>query len=180
MTLCSDEEMQQLLAALQSDATDVLALMERLTDAHPDDPRLHFLRGSVLAGANRPIEAHAALSRAVALAPDFSIARFQLGFFELTSGEAGRALATFEPLDSLPADHHLRWFAKGLRHLIRDEFEAAVAALQAGIDANTENLPLNRDMQLIIDRCAETNPVEASETSATSLLLGQFGRGTTH
>lgn len=185
MALCSDEEMSQLLTAMQSDAPDELALAERLIDAYPEDPRLHFLRGSLLAGSGRPIEAHASLTRAVEIAPEFILARFQLGFFELTSGEAARALATWEPLGSLDPDYYLAQFVKGLKHLIRDEFTAAISALEAGIAANQENAPLNRDMQLIIDECsglaggkpAESGPEEAS---ATSFLLDQLGRGTTH
>jgi tetratricopeptide (TPR) repeat protein len=184
MTLCSDEEMVQLLQAMQSDAADELMLAERLIDAYPEDARLHFLRGSLLAGSGRPIEAHASLSRAVALAPEFALARFQLGFFELTSGEAARALATWEPLHTLPADHYLAHFVTGLRHLIADRFAETIAALEAGIAVNEENLPLNRDMQLIIDECtglAERKPTEpVEEASATSFLLDQFGRGTTH
>lgn len=185
MALCSDEEIQQLLAAMQSDSPGELAFAEQLIDAYPEDPRLHFLRGSVLAGSGRPIEAHASLSRAVALAPDFAIARFQLGFFELTSGEAARALATWEPLGNLPEDHYLTHFVIGLRHLINDEFSEAIAALREGIAINVENLPLNRDMQLIIDECGNLATAEPGtafqETSATSFLLDQFGtRGTTH
>ncbi len=184
MTLCSDEEIQHLLSAMQSDSADELALADRLIDAYPEDARLHFLRGSMLAGSGRPIEAHASLSRAVALAPEFSLARFQLGFFELTSGEAARALATWEPLDALDEDHYLRSFVTGLRHLIRDEFAAAIAALREGQERNTENAPLNRDMQLIIDSCADLGagaPAPADEASATSLLLDQLGgRGVTH
>lgn len=184
MTQCSDEEMTELLAAMQSDAVDELAFAERLIEAYPEDARLHFLRGSVLAGTGRPIEAHAALSRAVALAPQFTLARFQLGFFELTSGEAARALATWQPLDDLDPGHYLSLFVAGLRQLIRDDFDAAITSLRAGIAVNVDNEPLNRDMQLIIDQCVELGTGKpsqpADEASATSFLLDQFGRGTTH
>lgn len=187
MTLCSDEEMAQLLQAMQIDAADEIGLADRLIEAYPEDARLHFLRGSMLAGSGRPIEAHASLSRAVALAPDFALARFQLGFFELTSGEAARALATWEPLDALPSDHYLALFVKGLRHLIQDHFLEAIEALRKGIGVNDENPPLNRDMQLLIDECSRlagdgpAAPASAGEeASATSFLLDQFGRGTMH
>ena len=185
MTMCGEAEMEQLVGAMRTGAGDEVALMERLIVAYPEDPRLHFLRGSVLASSNRPIEAHAALARSVELAPDFAIARFQLGFFELTSGEAARALATWERLDTLPDDHYLRHFVTGLRHLIHDRFPAAIAALRMGMAVNTENLPLNRDMQLLIERSAEltgtAEPGDTGETSATSFFLDQFGsRGTTH
>jgi tetratricopeptide (TPR) repeat protein len=186
MTLCGDEEMAELLAAMRTGTHDEVTLAERLIEAYPEDARLHFLRGSTLAGSGRPIEAHAALSRAVALAPEFALARFQLGFFELTSGEAARALATWEPLKALPAEHHLAYFVRGLRHLIADHFGDAIRELRAGIAVNGDNAPLNRDMQLIIDACEpfSTDPPSAGpageEASATSFLLDQFGRGTTH
>ena len=188
MTQCSDEDLAQLLAATQAGSGDELAFAERMIDAYPEDARLHFLRGSLLAGSGRPIEAHAALSQAVALAPGFALARFQLGFFELTSGEAARALATWAPLGALPPDHPLARFVEGLTHLIHDRFADAIAALEQGIAANAENPPLNRDMQLIIDRCAGLAKADeppgcraADESSATSFLLGQAGgRGTTH
>lgn len=185
--LCGDEEMGQLVAAAEAGTGDELALSERLIDAYPDDPRLHFLRGSLLVGT-RPIEAHRSLTRAVELAPDFHLARFQLGFFELTSAEPARALATWAPLGTLPDDHYLAHFVTGLTHLIHDRFPETIRALEAGIAANAENPPLNRDMGLIIEQCAGLKaagePVAepaASEASATSFLLGQLGgRGTTH
>jgi len=179
---CSDEEMGELLAAMQG-APDALALVERMINPYPGDARLHFLRGSILAGSGRPIEAHLSLSRAVEIDPDFTLARFQLGFFELTSSEVARALATWEPLQSLPEDHYLRQFVTGLTHLIHDRFPETIAALEAGIAANQENPPMNGDMQLIIDRCRTLTPASApaaQEASATSFLLDQFGRGTTH
>jgi tetratricopeptide (TPR) repeat protein len=185
--LCSDEEIGELMTAMQADDGSDLAATDRLIGRYPDDPRLHFLRGSILAGIGRSIEALPALRRAVDLAPDFAIARFQLGFFQLTSGEAADALGTWGPLAFLPDDHYLRIFVGGLTHLIRDEFADAIEQLEKGIALNSENPPLNRDMQLIID---QTKPllsadapaaVEAGAASATSFLLGQFGdRGRPH
>ncbi|MEP9403189.1 hypothetical protein [Sphingomonas sp. VNH70] len=180
MTTCSDEAIETLLAAARGGTGEELALVDRLLAEFPDDARLHFLRGSFLAGGGRAIEAHGSLSRAVALAPDFALARFQLGFFELTSGEAGRALATWQPLTALPEAHYLAQFVGGLTHLIHDRFAEAQAALAAGIAANGENPPLNRDMQLIIDECrkiAAPDPAPVEAASATSFLLGQIGGG---
>ncbi|RZA18364.1 MAG: hypothetical protein EOP02_20240, partial [Proteobacteria bacterium] len=70
--------MAGLVKALQGSDADDLAAVDRLAARYPADPRLHFMRGSILAGRKKPIEAHAALSRAVELAPDFHIARYQL------------------------------------------------------------------------------------------------------
>lgn len=184
--LCSDDQLQNLAASLQADPDNDLQQCDRLLEDYPEDARLHFLRGSILAGIGRPIEAMPALRRAVELAPDFAIARFQLGFFQLTSGEAAAALGTWGPLALLPGDHYLRHFVGGLTHLIRDEFDDAIEQLRAGIAANNENEPLNNDMSLIVGQVdqlvqGDDGPAEGGEASATSLLLGQFGgRGPLH
>jgi tetratricopeptide (TPR) repeat protein len=181
--LCGDSELQELMEAMQSDSDDQLERVDRLISSYPDDPRLHVLRGSVLASIGRPIEAMPALRRAVELAPDFTIARFQLGFFQLTSGEAANALSTWGPLAMLPEQNYLRMFVAGLTHLIRDEFAEAIAHLRAGIAANDENPPLNRDMQLIIEQTAALaagagpEAVEGEAASATSFLLDQLSGG---
>lgn len=186
MTECSDEDMARLIAAAQESGGDALGIVDRLIGDHPGDARLHFLRGSFLAASNRPIEAHEALAQAVALAPDFALARFQLGLFELTSGEAARAMATWQPLGTLAPTHYLTRFVTGLTHLIHDRFADAREALLAGIAANDENPPLNRDMQLVVDQCADLLPMAdtvnpGEPASATSFLLGQVGgRGTMH
>jgi tetratricopeptide (TPR) repeat protein len=180
MRLCSDTELQELMTAISvGDGTEI-ALVDRSLAQFPDDARLHFLRGSLLAGIGRPIEALASLKATVELAPDFALARFQLGFFQLTSGEASDALSTWGPLALLPEGHYLRTFVGGLTYLIRDEFPQAIEQLKIGIAANAENLPLNHDMQLIIDRVGEIadQPAQVDETaSAASFLLGQFGSG---
>jgi tetratricopeptide (TPR) repeat protein len=182
--MCADGEMEALMRSLGTQEGAELQQVDRLLAAYPEDPRLHFLRGSLLAGIGRSIEALPALKRAVELGPDFAIARFQLGFFQLTSGEAGDALETWGPLALLPADHYLRLFVGGLVHLIRDEFAAAADQLRTGIAANAENLPLNADMQRIIDQiepligAGETAAGEGDEAaSATSFLLDQFSGG---
>jgi hypothetical protein len=176
-TLCDDQIMQELIQAMQTDDDQIERVDELLAD-FPEDARLHFLRGSMLVGKKRLIEAHRSLSRAVSLAPDFDIARFQLGFFQLTSGEAAEALETWGRLDRLPEGHYLRKFVDGLRCLIRDEFANAIGKLREGIALNQENPPLNRDMQLIIDECqpllAGSGAGADEATSQTSLILQQF------
>src|SRR5438067_6569596 len=127
--LCDDKTLGELLAASASGAKDEIERTDRLLDEYPDDGRLHFLRGSLLAGIGRSIEALPSLRRAVELAPDLAIARFQLGFFLLTSGEAGEALEVWGPLALLPNGHYLRYFVGGLTHLIRDEFAETVMRL---------------------------------------------------
>lgn len=183
--LAPEPEIEQLVTQLQAPEGDDLAAIDTMLGRYPSDPRLHFMRGSVLAGLSEHIKAHAALSRAVELAPDYGIARYQLGFFELTSGEADQALATWGPLLRGPKDSYLRVFVEGMIHVIRDEFADAIASFKRGISLNDENLPMNSDIELLMrelqanmDAGRAAKPVDGTsddETSASALLLGQFG-----
>lgn len=182
--LCGDTELQALVDLMNGGSNDGLKALTDLIDLYPEDPRLHFMKGSALISSGQLIEAHASLTKAVEIAPDFAIARFQLGFFQLTSGESNEALKTWAPLDALGDDHYLNVFAKGLRHLIRDEFADCIDTLNHGIALNTENAPLNNDMALIIEQCqtlkSDTPPeTEEAVTSTTSALLGQFAANPT-
>ncbi len=174
---CDDAHIQHILTAARRDTHEGIAEIELALKDFPNDARLHFLKGSLSIGLNRHITAHSALSRAVEIDPDFILARFQLGFFELTSGEASTALATFAPLHGLSDEHWLRHFVEGLEALIADRFEDCIHHLRAGQRANTENPPLNRDMDLIIEKCEGLTRKGAlpeanrEEMSATSLLL---------
>jgi hypothetical protein len=176
--LCDDESLKTLVQQMQSMPAGQIGRIEALLTDYPEDARLYLLHGSALLGDGRLIEGHRSLSRAVEIAPDFAIARFQLGLFQLTSGEAGNALGTWGRLDSLPDGHYLRRFVDGLRCLIRDDFRGAIGHLREGIRLNSENPPLNNDMQMVIDRMLPLLDGAADQgdgaISETSLILKQF------
>ncbi len=173
-TLCPDDKMTALLGAAGKDASAGLRELDNLLRSYPGDPRLHFLKGSLLAASEDYAGARAAMRHAVDLAPDYHVARFQLGFLALTSGEAHAAQEAWGPLHGLPRDHYLRLFVEGLCHLIRDEFDDTVRLLQDGISRNNENPPMNNDMQLIIDQ-VRSRPAQgpAAPLSSVDFLLQQ-------
>jgi tetratricopeptide (TPR) repeat protein len=177
--LATDEEIAELVASVEKGGNGDRAV-EALLARYPKDPRLHFMQGSLLAEGGRAIEAHRAMSRALELEPAYALARYQLGLFELSSGEPARALSTWGPLLALGSDQYLRNFVEGMAHLIRDEFGEAIALFERGIALNRENEPMNRDIRLLIDRCRQLDGAGREkntdrEHSATSLILGQFG-----
>jgi len=180
---CPADRLSQALQIAGADDEKGLTAVQTLIGEYPNDGRLYFLRGSLLAGLQRYDEARTAMAKAVEVAPGFALARFQYGLLELTSGNAAAARDIWMPLQTLPSDHYLRLFTVGLNHLIMDEFEAAIARLEEGIANNTETPPLNRDMQMIIDESRsklDQQPAEPEVTSAAQLLLNQFGKNTKH
>ena len=173
---CPDERLAEAVELVASDDAAGLARVAALLDDHPDDPRLHFLYGSLLAGAGRFEEAHGAMARAVEIAPDYAIARFQLGLLELSSGNAAAACATLDPLAGDEAEAALPLFARGLQSLARDELGAARALLRRGIAVNREHPLVSRDMELIIAGIDQTGPAEGEaeqDVSAADFLLRQ-------
>lgn len=179
--LCPDDQMSGVLATLQTNDDAGLAQMSRLMMQYPNDPRLHFLNGSVLAGLQRYEEGLLSMRRAIEIAPAFELARFQLGFLELTSGMAEAAVQTWTPFEDLPEDAPFRLLSAGLTCLARDQFAECAHYLKAGMKANTEHPLINGDMQLILDEIADKITTDAppvaqvDETaSAAHQLLQQF------
>lgn len=181
--LASPEEVQALAQTMGGDSDAALVQLQAAVDQFPGDGRVHFLLGSLLASLRRYDEARSAMQKAVEVAPDFPIARFQAGFLELTSGNAAGAEQYWQGLAALPADHYLRVFASGLTSMALDRFEEAIATLRDGIARNQEVLPLNNDMQLLIEemqRAKPQDPAAEPETSAAHLLLQEYLNKTRH
>lgn len=179
--ICPDETIAALVAMLQQDEPAGLAELKNLVDRFQGDARLHFLQGSMMASHKDYEGARKAMRRAVDLAPDFTIARFQLGFLQLTSGDTWSAQETWGPLHSLAEGHYLRCFVDGLCHLIRDEFPEAISKLEQGRAANDENLPLNTDMALVLDEMRLKGMSSGHGVSSAQMLLQQASlRSTRH
>ena len=167
-TLCPDDRLTGLIALAGDDVRGTREL-DTLLGQYPKDPRLLFLKGSLLAGRQDYAGARAAMRHAVDLAPDYAIARFQLGLLLLTCGEPHAAQEAWGPLHALPADNCLRLFVLGLNHLIRDEFDDTIRLLKEGMAQNRDNLPLNRDMQLIVDEVRGKLSEQGREAPASSV-----------
>ena len=180
LSFCPDEQMQTLLSLVDTEEAQGRAMLARLMREWPQDARLHFLEGSLRAAARDYAEGARAMRRAIDIAPDFTLARFQLGFLQLTNGEPIAAQESWGPLFGLAKSSFLRIFAEGLCHMIRDEFAQAIDLLEQGIVLNQDVPPLNRDMDLILTelRALREGQAGASDDrgeplSAAQLLLQQ-------
>lgn len=177
---CPEDTIQSVVAILQRSDDAGLIEIDRLLGAYASDPRLHFLKGSILAGVQRYDEGRAAMRAAIEIAPDFHLARFQLGFLEFTSGMPDEAAATWSSFEGLEDGAAFRLLSEGLCSLARDEFVAADRLLRLGIAANSDHPLINDDMQLILDEIAQRRGPETHEdqapdaASATHQMLQQF------
>jgi len=152
---CPEDLLAKLVELAGGDTRKGLRRAETLLSTYTDDPRLHFLRGSLMAALQRYDEAVGPMRRAVEIAPSYHIARFQLGLLLLSSGLPDQAAEVWQPLAALDPADPLRLFAEGLQHMARDEFAEAARRLHEGQVRNTEHPALNGDMQKVLERVAE-------------------------
>lgn len=181
--LCPDDRLQAVVSLANSNEGAVLAEVEILLAQYRDDPRLHFMKGSFLAASGDYEAAHEAMRVAVDIAPDFVLARYQLGFLLLSSGKAHAAQEAWGPLNGLPKDHYLKLFVTGLTHLIHDQFADAREWLERGIAANQENSPMNNDIRLILAEIAtkgDSGPDDVEASSVHQLLQQSALKSTKH
>lgn len=188
--LLSDRLQQALAASASGDTDRAIALFRHATDEEPGSPLPPFLLGAELAQLGRIEEAIQAYAAATLIAPGFHIARYQMGLLQFTSGHAALALVSWQPLLALPQDQPLRAFVSGFAALANDRFGEAVAHFRAGQALNTENAPLNGDIQMVIDKIeslpaasttAETaEPAPADEAATSHVLLSNYRGGSLH
>lgn len=126
-------------------------LLRRAIESDPGDARPHVALAGILASGGQMEEAIATMTRAVALDPTFNEARFQLGMMQFTCGKVVDAEMIWAPLDRLEATHPLRLFKAGMLHLAKDDFDACVRTMQAGI-AVCRVPSVAKEMQRVIDK----------------------------
>lgn len=122
----------------------------------PGNAELRYLLGAELAQQRDYDGAVVEMRTALAIEPKLHFARLQLGLLYLTMARPNESVEIWGPLEALDDDAALKYFKRGLEALIRDDFAACIGHLQHGIQLNTQNAPLNRDMTMIIERVRET------------------------
>lgn len=141
---------------------DALRLLQRASERDPRDGKPHHLRGAIFAAQGEPGKAIEAMTQALALEPQLTVARFQLGLLYLTSGNVGEARSVWQAFDDLAERHPLRLFKTGMLHLANDEFEDCVALLEQGI-ALCDTESINKDMRRVIEKVRAAVPARRPE-----------------
>lgn len=183
---------EAIAASQQGDSAAALALLARVTEMAPQAAIPHQLTAGELASGGRYAEAEAAFARALLADPTLHIARFQLGLLQFTSGNVAMALLSWQPLSALGEHHALALFVRGFTELAQDNLSEAARLFHAGMDANTDNAPLNADIRMVLQRMAQTiaasqavvpassqaptqSPAAASTETETHVLLSNYG-----
>jgi TonB dependent receptor/Tetratricopeptide repeat len=139
-------------ASREQRVDQALELFQRAARLSPQAGLPHFLIGAELAQLGRMDEAEAAYANAVLLAPALDMARYQLGLVQFTSGRPALALVTWGPLFERSPTEALQRVVHGFAALAQDRFDSALACFREAIEANVDNPPLTRDLNMMIER----------------------------
>ncbi|KHK58658.1 hypothetical protein PI87_02610 [Ralstonia sp. A12] len=150
------------------DADSAMTLLEAAATRYPANPHVLFLLAAQYMQAKHTDQAEAAYIAVLQVAPDYSIARFQLGLLQMTSGRPATALTTWGPLDLLENRHPLRLFKRAFELLHQNQIADACTLLREGIGQNVENDPLSRDMQMLLGRLEAAMAEEARHGAPTA------------
>lgn len=138
-------------ASQSQDNGRALHLFEQASIAAPCSGIPHFLIASEYASMGNMDSAEAAFAQAVLCSPELTVARYQLGLLQFSSGRAALALVTWQALLELPDTSPFPHFVKGFTALARDDFGMALAHYHAGLERNLHNPPMSADIRKIID-----------------------------
>lgn len=152
------QDLMRQLSGAAGSPQHAIQLLADAADAYPADARPLLLLAAEFMEQRDTDRAEAAYTAALQRAPNFWIARFQLGLLQFTSARPAMAMTTWAPLETLDDAHPLRLFKRAFECLAADSFDQATELLRLGIAANSENQPLNHDMQLLIERIAQLQP----------------------
>lgn len=156
-----------LLAELEhTQGNQTIEKLQAAAEQHPNDARPLLLLAAEFMHIGKLDKAEATYTIALGRAPDFAIARFQLGLLQFSSGRSSMAIVTWSRLDALADDHYLKLFKTGFLTMGAGNYDEALKLFQTGIKANSENPPLNHDIQKVIQKLQNDHALNALESEA--------------
>jgi tetratricopeptide (TPR) repeat protein len=177
-----DQLIAQGLAASAEDRSEAaMDLFAQASAVVPSSGVPHFLIGSEHASAGNLEAAEVAFANAVLLAPDFHIARYQLGLLQFSSQRAAIALLTWQPLFGLAESEPLGHFVRGFAALAEDRLRDAIAHFQSGLERNASNPALASDIDKVIQALQallqRNSSQPATDAAPAHVLLSRYSGG---
>jgi tetratricopeptide (TPR) repeat protein len=179
--LDNEELLRISLDAINQDRhADAVAMLKTLLEREPAHVFGTYLLAAEHAQLGMMDRAEEGFRRTVELAPDFPMARFQLGQIHLVRGEGPAAIAVLSPLTGLPAGVALGSYARGLVAAAGEDVAESVRQLQAGLQCEQEIPALAQDMQRVLSNLQSLSPADAAPVmptaNATPMFLSNYGR----
>ena len=178
-----DKRFEELIAAGlaasgENHRDEALDLFAQAGAEQPSSGIPHFLIASEHAAAGDLQAAEAAFANAVLLAPDFPLARYQLGLLQFSSARASLALLTWEPLFALPASESLGHFVRGFAALAQDRYVECLDHFTAGVEAPGVNPAVASDIRQVMEAVQRLllRPNAGEDAAGTHVLLAGYAR----
>jgi Flp pilus assembly protein TadD len=178
--LDNEELLRISLDAINQDRhADAVAMLKTLLEREADHVFATYLLAAEHAQLGMMDRAEEGFRRTVELAPDFPMARFQLGQAYLVRGDGAAAREVLAPLAGLPANEALASYARGLIAAANEDVAEAIVQLQAGLACEQEIPALAQDMQRVLSNLQAIAPVAspaAAPAAAAPMFLSNYGR----
>jgi tetratricopeptide (TPR) repeat protein len=181
--LDNDELLRIALDAINQDKhADAVSMLKTLLERDSKHVFGTYLLAAEHAQLGMMDRAEEGFRKTVELAPDFPIARFQLGQLLLVKGDAESAKNLLAPLTQLPAGQALPWYAKGLIAAANEDAKEAITQLQSGLACEQEIPVLAQDMQRVLNNLhaltggGEPSPITQTTSAAAPLFLSSYGK----
>lgn len=181
--LDNDELLRLALDAInQNRHADAVAMLKTLLERDANRVFATYLLAAEHAQLGMMDRAETGFRRAVELAPDFPIARFQWGQLLLAKNDLPAARAALQPLAGLPDGSALAGFAKGLIAATQEDVAEAIRQLQAGLACPQEIPALTADMQRVVGNLqalaggGEVASAPAAVPAAAPMFLSNYGK----
>lgn len=142
---------EALAASREGRPEAALALFARASERNPASGLPHFLAASEHAAAGEVEAAEASFANALLAAPAFSLARYQLGLLQFSSGRPAVALLTWEPLLESTGAGALAHFVRGFASLAQDQLAQALVHFRAGLACPDAPAAVSADIVKVID-----------------------------
>ena len=179
--LDNEELLRIALDAINHDHhADAVSLLKALLARDASHVYANYLLAAEHAQLGMIDRAEEGFRKTVALAPDFPMARFQLGQIQLTRGNGSQARSVLEPLTRLPAGEALSAYARGLIAAADEDLGEAIHHLRTGLACEQDVPALAADMQRVLGNLtamAGNDPAVASTpASLAPMYLSNYGR----
>lgn len=175
--LDNDELLRIALGAINSDHdAEALVMLKTLLERDPSHVFGTYLMAAQHAQLGMLDRAEAGFRAVMQVAPDFPMARFQLGQLLLVAGAGGEARQVLGPLAA--GDGAVGAFARALSASAQDDLTTALAELEAGLALPQDIPALELDMRNLLARFQRSalEVPSAGASSSSALFLSNYGR----